>query len=116
MQRFPSDWDLKTKIDFLQRKILLNSIAYYMFDTNFLDDPYYDSLSRQLVDLHNSYGDIRDTQYGYVFFDFDGSTGFDLYYRLTDHDREYLANMIRWKLINMTGGGSGGNSGKRKRT
>lgn len=98
MQRFPDNWDLKTKIEFLQRKIILNSIAYYMYDTNFLTDQYYDSICRQLVQLHKEYGDVRDTQYGYVFYDFDGSTGFDLYYRLNDHDKEYLTNMVKWQI------------------
>lgn len=114
MQRFPSNWDLKTKIAFLQRKILLNSIAYYIFDINFLPDPYYDMLSKQLVDLSNEYGDIRDTQYGYVFQDFDGFTGFDLYYRLDRSDREYLTNMVKWKMTRTAGGDTGG-SGNRKR-
>lgn len=95
MQKFPDNWDLKTKINFLQRKIILNSIAYYEYNTNFLSDRYYDSISKQLVELHKEYGDISDTQYGYAFLDFDGSTGFDLRYRLTDLDRRYLEHMVR---------------------
>ena len=95
MQKFPDDWSLKDKIEFLQRKIILNSIAYYEFDTNFISDRYYDSISRQLVQLCKEYGDISDTQYGYAMCDFDGTTGFDLVYRLNDHDREYLTGMVR---------------------
>ena len=116
MQKFPDDWDLKTKIEFLQRKILLNSMAYYNHDTNFLSDLEYDSISKQLVALHAEYGDIWDTQYGYVFDGFDGSTGFDLYYALNDHDQVYLSNMVRhhiWMSKRKSGGDSGGN-GKRK--
>ena len=94
MQQFPSDWNLKTKIEFLQRKIILNSIAYYEFDTNFLSDRYYDSICKQLVELCNEYGDISDTMYGYTMRDFDGTTGFDLVYRLNDKDRLYLTNMV----------------------
>lgn len=94
MQKFPSDWDLLTKINYLQRKIILNSIAYYMFDTNFLSDRFYDLICRQLVELQAEYGDIsRDSQYGYAFYDFDGTTGFDLYYRLNDYDRTYLTGI-----------------------
>lgn len=95
MQKFPEHWDLKTKIEFLQRKVILNSIAYYMFDTNFLSDRDYDAMSKQLIQLQKEYGDVSDTQYGYCMRDFDGSTGFDLYYRLSDHDKEYLTNMVR---------------------
>ena len=116
MQKFPDDWTLKDKIEFLQRKILLNSMAYYNHDVNFLSDQEYDSISRQLVTLHEEYGDIWDTQYGYVFDGFDGSTGFDLYYALNDHDQVYLSNMIRhhiWMSKRKSGGDSGG-SGKRK--
>ncbi len=110
MQKFPDDWDLKTKIEFLQRKIILNSIAYYEYDTNFLSDRYYDSICRQLVAMHEEYGDISDTQYGYAFGGFDGSTGFDLYYRLTDEDREYLIRMVRWWI--RCGGKEGYNVGR----
>lgn len=113
MQKFPDDWDLKTKIEFLQRKIILNSIAYYEYDTNFLSDKYYDSMCRQLVAMHDEYGDISDTQYGYVFGGFDGSTGFDLYYRLTDEDRRYLVGMVRYQM--RSGGGDSGTSGKAKK-
>lgn len=95
MQKFPSDWCLKDKIEFLQRKIILNSIAYYEFNTNFLSDRYYDSISRQLVQLCKEYGDVSDTQYGYAMGDFDGMTGFDLFYRLNERDWLYLTNMVR---------------------
>lgn len=95
MQKFPDDWDLRTRIEFLQRKIILNSIAYYEYNTNFLSDKYYDSISRQLVDLCRQYGDISDTQYGYAMNDFDGNTGFDIVYRLTEADRSYLTRMVK---------------------
>ena len=87
MQTFPRRWDKITCIDFLQRKIILNSIAYYELNTSQLTDKQYDELSRQLVDMQKEV-DIKDTQYGYVFYDFDGTTGFDLYHRLNDKDKE----------------------------
>ena len=94
MQKFPEDWDLKTKIEFLQRKVIINSIAYYEHDTNFISDREYDELSKQLVQLCGEYGDVSDTQYGYAMHDFDGSTGFDLIDRLNEDDRSYLTNMV----------------------
>lgn len=93
MQVFPRRWKLKTKIEYLQRKIILNSIAYYELNTNKLTDKQYDELSRQLVAMQAEYPNIIDTQYGYAFYDFDGSTGFDLYHRLNEHDKEYLYNI-----------------------
>lgn len=88
-------WDLKTSIDYLQRKVILNSIAYYELDRSPLSDKAYDAMCKELVQLHNEYGDISDTQYGYVMYDFDGTTGFDLYYRLTEKDRRYLMKIAR---------------------
>ena len=95
MQDFPDDWDLKTKIEYLQRKIILCSIAYYMLSESIISDKAYDEISYQLVRMHTEYGDISDTQYGYVMYDFDGTTGFDLYGRLNDHDKTYLLNIAR---------------------
>ena len=115
MQKFPVDWDSKTKIEFLQRKVILNSIAYYEFDTNFLSDKEYDSISKQLVELCREYGDVRDTQYGYAMADFDGSTGFDIFGRLTDSDREYLIQLVRHQIrMGGRGGGVVANSRGRK--
>ena len=90
MQKFPSDWGLKVRINFLQRKIILNSIIYYELDENLISDREYDELCKQLVELHREYGDISDTEYGYAYYDFDGSTGFDLYHRLNEKDRRRL--------------------------
>lgn len=94
MQKFPRRWDKKTCINYLQRKIILNSIAYYHLNTNKLTDKEYDELCRQLVEMQKDF-DIDSTQYGYVFYDFDGSTGFDLCDRLTPHDREYLLHIAK---------------------
>ena len=54
-----------------------------------LSDKDYDEISKQLVELQKNV-DVRLTQYGYIFYDFDGSTGFDLYDRLTEEDKKYM--------------------------
>lgn len=108
MQMFPDDWDLKTRIDFLQRKIILNSIAYYMFDTSFIPDQYYNDIAHQLAEMHREFGDISKTRYGYAFGEFDGSTGFDIYYKLKKKDKEYLTGLVRWKIERQNGGDGGG--------
>ena len=92
MQRFPRRWDKITCINFLQRKIILNCIAYYHLNTNKLSDKEYDELSKQLVSLQKDIN-INDTQYGYIMYDFDGTTGFDLYDRLNASDKQYLMNI-----------------------
>jgi NAD-dependent DNA ligase len=97
MQIFPEDWGLLTRINYLQRKIILNSILYYEYDMNSLDDHFYDDICKQLVKLqfiYNRNGDIKkDTNYGYVYYDFDGSTGYHLYKMLNLEDRSYLLSI-----------------------
>lgn len=94
MQKFPRRWTLLDKVNFLQRKIIINSIAYYVLDSSVLTDKEYDELSKQLVEMQKEI-DIKDTQYGYVFDKFDGSTGFDLYDNLTESDKEYLLKIAK---------------------
>lgn len=92
-------WDDKTKIEYIQRRIIVYSIAYYELSMNIVSDKYYDELSKQLVVLQNENKEIvKDTRYGYVFYDFDGSTGFDLYHRLNSKDKEYLMSITKTVL------------------
>ncbi len=94
MQTFPQDWDILTKINRLQRKILLNSILYYDHNMNALTDEFYDNMCKQLVSyqhIYNRRGDIKtDSMYGYIYYDFDGSTGYHLSARLTIEDARKL--------------------------
>lgn len=108
MQDFPDDWDLKTRIEYLQRKVILNSIAYYMYDVSFISDGYFNSIAQQLAKMMAEYGDIKKTRYGYVFVEFDGSTGFDLYYRLKKKDRDYLTGLTLWQIERQKRGGADG--------
>lgn len=101
LQKFPRSWDKVTCINFLQRKVILNCIAYYKLNTNALSDREYDELSKQLVALQKDI-QIDNTQYGYVMYDFDGTTGFDLYDRLNDTDKEYLMNIACHALCTTT--------------
>lgn len=88
------------RINFLQRKILLNSMMYYQHDKNFISDFHYDECCKELVKLQKAYGPdfIDDSMYGYVFYDFDGSTGYHLYYRLTEKDKYWLGLINQQKL------------------
>lgn len=96
-------WNDKTKIEYIQRRILVYSIAYYELNDNIVSDKYYDELSKQLVVLQKEFTDknksvVKETQYGYVFKDFDGSTGFDLYHRLNKDDKDYLMTITKMVL------------------
>lgn len=104
MQTFPDNWDLVTKMNHLQRKIILNSILYYEYNLNSISDHHYDDLCKQLVTyqhIHNRHGDIKkDTMYGYVYYDFDGSTGYHLFDRLNVYDKQYLLSITDWFVRN----------------
>lgn len=97
---FPEHWTLLDRINFVQRKILLNSIMYYQYDMTFISDFHYDDCCKKLVIMHKSYGPdfIEDSMYGYAFYDFDGSTGYHLYSRLTIEDRNWLGLIVSQKL------------------
>lgn len=92
-------WSDSTKISYLQRRIIVYSIMYYELNESVISDTEYDKISKQLVNMQNEAGGIlKETQYYYCMYDFDGSTGFDLFYRLTKSDREYLLNMAKFIL------------------
>ena len=80
-------------INFLQKWVLINSLLYYEGDKTMVSDSEYDSTSKKLVKLMGlSKLSLEDTRFGYVFYDFDGHTGFDLFYRLTEEDKKYINN------------------------
>ena len=85
-------WNNKTRIEYIQRRIIVFSIMYYELSESPLDDKQYDSIAYQLVEYMNTTSKeiLEQTKYWYVFYDFDGSTGFYLPYRLTEEDKDYL--------------------------
>ena len=104
-QAFPEYCNTLPKIEFWQRKILVNSLAYSQYDQSPLTDNFYDGICRQLVILQEEYnkegGDfVKDSRFGYAFYDFDGSTGFHLYNRLQPHYRYYIDIMGVVKFSN----------------
>ena len=81
----------------MQRHIIVHSILYYELNTTVISDSEFDFLSKQLVELQKqvSKEELEKSQYYYVFYDFDGNTGFDLWYRLKDSDKEYLLSISK---------------------
>lgn len=81
------------KMDSLQRWILIHSIIYYEMDRSLVTDKVFDDNCRQLVGLIESDPEShKKTDLYYVFNDFDGSTGFDLYHRLNRVDKRRYKN------------------------
>lgn len=95
MQQFPSCWTLNDKVDFLQRKILLNSVAERELGINFLGDDYRKEIIQQLIDLQENYSEAADTRYGYAFKDFNVKHYYGLYLRLNEHDRNQIYKICR---------------------
>lgn len=88
-------WDNKTRISFIQRRIIVFSIMYYELDESVLSDQEYDAASHQLVTLmeNTPQSVLEKTRYWYCMYNFDGSTGFDLYSRLNKKDKDQLFSL-----------------------
>lgn len=84
-------WDMVTQISFLQRRVIVACIAYYELDATVISDTNYKELAEQLVEYQTKYKeDAEKSTYWYVMNDFCVSTGFDIYDKLNEHDKEYL--------------------------
>lgn len=109
-------WNNKTRIEYIQRRIIVFSIMYYELSESPLDDKQYDSIAYQLVEYMNTTPKeiLEQTKYWYVFYDFDGSTGFYLPYRLTKEDKDYLYKIAQQvKALWKSGGKTNVNNEKR---
>lgn len=108
---FPNPyWSEALKIGGLQRWILVHSIIYYELDSSIVSDQVFDRNARQLVQMQKSNPEeAKRSEYWYAFYDFDGSTGFDLYDRLNASDKQKILNTAKYVLVlcgNKKGGGS----------
>lgn len=93
-------WTDEMKLSYLQRAIIINSIMYYELDDTCMTDREYDIISKQYIKMaQKAHKDaVRQTDYYYCMYDFDGTTGFDLYSRLTKHDKKYLKHIAEYIL------------------
>ena len=86
------------RCSFLQRKIIINSIIYYELDESLMSDQQFDKMCRNLLKGIQYTKNYERSDYFYVFYDFDGSTGFHLYHRLENDDKEYLMHLAKHVL------------------
>ena len=96
MYQFSVYWTEAEKISFLQRVILVHSYLYYEKDNSVWTDKQYDEVAKQLAEMQKPKTVkwiLNKTQYGYAFYDFDGSTGFYLFHRLDRKDRKQIAGI-----------------------
>lgn len=70
-------WENITKIEMLQRWILVHSYLYYDLNSSVVSDTMFDKNCVQLATLKRKAArSYRRSKYGYAMKDFDGSTGF----------------------------------------
>lgn len=98
--KFAEGMTAKEKVEVVQRRILVHSMIYYVLNDSVIPDKRFDKLCRLLVRKMEKYGPkkMAKTEYGYVFYDFDGSTGFDLLDRLSPEDREKIERIAKYVL------------------
>lgn len=100
-------WSDKQKINWLERYIIIHSILYYELHENIIEDFQYDKAGKQLLKLKKKIGnEFKETEYYYVFRDFDANTGFYIYDRLTEYDKSYLTLLAKFILRNYKKGGN----------
>lgn len=100
MYNLPVYWSDKLKCSFLQRVILIHSYLYYEANNSVITDREYDAIAKQLVTIqqkHTVQWIKKCTQYGYAFYDYDGTTGFDLWHRLITKDKQQILSIIQQK-------------------
>ena len=101
-------WNIKTRIEYIQRRVIIFSIMYYNMSESCITDKQFDCISKQLVEYMNTTNKkiLEKTKYWYVLNDFDGTTGFDLPYRLNEKDKRYLTTIAQCISQNYNGGKS----------
>lgn len=76
-------------IEWMRRYILVHSRLYYEMDTNVVSDKEYDKMGYELAQKQKDIQFHRG-MYWDVFSDFDGTTGFDLFGRLTIEEQNRI--------------------------
>lgn len=86
-------------IDFLQRFIIVHSYIYYELNSNVITDKEYDIKARELVEYKNDYPELWKTSMYYEQFgdDYDGSTGFDLYHKLNEKQKQIIRSIANFR-------------------
>lgn len=97
VRKFPSDWDMVAKMEWLERAIIMYSIWYYDLGDSMVSDQQNDTESIQLYYMiKENPKEFNQTKYAYAFKDFDASTGFHLRSALNDKDREYIVHIANF--------------------
>lgn len=92
--KFKEDMTALEKVSTMQRYILIHSCLYYEIDSSVITDKEYDKAAYGLVEMQKEVS-VSDTDYGNIFIGFDGTTGFDLFGKLNEVDKEKIRRISR---------------------
>lgn len=87
---------IQDRVNFLQRFIIVHSYIYYELNDNVISDRFYDEKSRELARYKDEYPELWKSSEYYKQFgdDYNGCTGFTLYYDLDDHQKEIIRSIV----------------------
>lgn len=96
-------WSKTTKLELLQKWILVHSCIYYDLNTNIVDDNMFDMNSKQLAEAIARLPEThKKTKWYEAFKDFDGSSGFDLMKKLP-HSQRVEIGLVAARLVDELG-------------
>lgn len=86
---------IQESIDFLQRYIIVHSYIYYELNRSVISDKQYDAKAKELVRYKNEYPELWKQSEYYKQFgdDYNGATGFTLYFDLTERQKEIIKSI-----------------------
>lgn len=94
-------WKPKSKIELLQRWILVHSYIYYNLNKSIVSDEMFDKNSLQLYKLKLRYKqEYKQTKYYYAMKEYDGSSGFGIFEKL-NHDHQMLVSKDTRMCLNL---------------
>lgn len=100
-------WSNQTKLALLAKWLIVHSAVYYKLHDSVVSDKAFDNNAKQYVKLAKQEAEINN-RWQYVMYDFDGTTGFHLFSRLSvkdQHDIMHIAyNVLAQTKIKSLGG------------
>lgn len=86
-----------------QRQLVVHAIIYYGFNDNIIGDSTYDAWSKELAELMRDYPiEAAQAPLADMFYDFDGSTGFQLVGRAREQQRSRAESLLRYHITRRT--------------
>ena len=90
-------WRESAQISYLQNYIAVHSIIYYRLNESIISDHRFDFAAKQLKQMQDDadIDTLLESRYYYAFSDFNGSTGFGLFRKLSHQDYEKFLDIAQ---------------------